>query len=128
MIGDLKKAVEADPSYPQILFFYQGDVESGEAFFRRLWPEARAVSDMSKKFYKAFGLKRGSFSEVLGGQVMACGVRASAKGHTLGAPKGDVMMMPGLFLVENNQQLWAHDFAHVGDHPDWEKVPQFAPA
>ena len=113
--------------YPNILFFYQGDVEQGEAFFKRLWPEARAVSDMPRTFYDAFGIERGGMKEMFGGGVWACGVRAAAKGHAIGAPVGDPWVMPGLFLADKNGRiLWQHDFAHAGDHPDWEAIPRLA--
>ena len=61
---------EADSSYPDILFFYQGSVEEGADFFERYWPEARAVSDLSKKLYHAFGLERGGFRELFGPEVL----------------------------------------------------------
>ncbi|MEM7802803.1 MAG: AhpC/TSA family protein [Chloroflexota bacterium] len=111
--------------YPELIFFFQGDNEQGEAFFRKLWPEARAVSDMPRKFYNAFGIERGGMKEMFGGGVWACGARAAAKGHTIGAPVGDPWVMPGLFLINEDGQIqWQHDFAHAGDHPDWKTLPQ----
>jgi hypothetical protein len=120
----LKKATAADPTYPPILIFFQGDVDEGTAFFRKLWPEARAVSDTDKNFYNAFGIKQGSWLETLGPGVMACGVRAASKGHMNGTPSGDVWLMPGLFLAtEDGRVLWQHKFANIGDHPDFAKLP-----
>jgi len=123
-VDDLKNGVENDPNYPAVLFFYQEDVAQGEGFFGHLWPEARAVSDPTKRFYHAFGLKRGSFKQTLGPQAIACGIRASAKGHFVTKPTADVWQMPGLFIVEGELVLWAHEFDHVGDIPDWAEVPQ----
>lgn len=110
--------------YPQILFVYQGDIDQGEAFFKKLWPEARAVSDSDKRFYTAFGLERGGMREMFGAGVWSCGVRAATKGHSIGAPVGDPWMMPGLFLFDEDRPIWSHDFAHAGDHPDWSTLPQ----
>lgn len=31
--------------------------------------------------------------------------------------------MPGAFLVQGERVLWEHDFAHVGDAPDWNRLP-----
>lgn len=120
------KKVSQTGEYPDIIFFFQGDNDQGEAFFRRLWPEARAVSDMPRKFYTAFDIQRGGLKEMFGAGVWACGVRASTKGHTIGAPVGDPWVMPGLFLIDpvSGQSLWQHDFAHAGDHPDWAKIPE----
>jgi hypothetical protein len=36
--------------------------------------------------------------------------------------------MPGLFWVAADRVLWRHDFAHVGDHPDFEALPRLLPA
>lgn len=120
---DLRQTVERTPDYPAVLFFYQGSIAEGTAFFERLWPEARAVSDTPKYFYNALGLKRGGMRQMFGPDVIACGVRAGAKGHTVGAPVGDPWQMPGLFLVKGDSILWQHDFSHAGDHPDWAKIP-----
>jgi hypothetical protein len=98
--------------------------DEGAAFFSSRWKEARAVSDPEKVFYKGFGLQRGSPLEILGPSVVACSLRAAAKGHGLGVPVGDPLQMPGLFYVADDRILWQHDFAHAGDHPDFEKLPE----
>src|SRR5882672_1377723 len=100
MISDLKKVAAADSTYPTLLFFYQGTVVDGAEFFNSHWPEARAVSDLAKKFYLDFGLEQGTIGQILGPEVIACGLRAAMKGHLVGMPVGDVSMMPGLFLVK----------------------------
>lgn len=113
--------------YPPILFFYQGSIEDGHAFFERLWPEARAVSDLPRTFYNAMQIERGGMREMFGADVWACGIRATLKGQTIGRPVGDPWVMPGLFLVDQHGAiLWQHDFAHAGDHPDWRIIPQMA--
>lgn len=119
-------AVEADSTYPDVLLFYQGSLEDGAAFFRRLWPEARAVSDLPQTFYTAFGIQRGGLKAMFGPEVWACGVRAAAKGHFIGAPVGDPWLMPGLFLADGAQIIWRHDFRHAGDHPDFAAIPRLA--
>lgn len=117
------RTLAADPIYPPLLFFYMGSVAEGETFFAKAWPEARAVSDPSKLFYKAFSLGRGSFRQVFGPEVLACGLRAASKGHIVGKVVGDPWQMPGLFLVQGPNVLWSHDFAHIGDHPDLTALP-----
>jgi hypothetical protein len=127
MVADVRRAKAADASYPPVLFFYQGTVEQGRAFFDGLWPEARAVADPDKRFYDGVELERGSVGQMFGGQVWACGVRAAAKGHFVGAPVGDPWTMPGVFLVEaDGRVLWQHDFAHAGDHPDFARLAEYA--
>lgn len=123
---ELRQVAADVPDYPQILYFYQGSVDDGEAFFQRLWPEARAVSDRSKTFYAAFGLERAGFKEMFGPEVLACGIRAARNGSYGGKPVGDTRLMPGAFLVHGNEVLWAHDYRHIADHPDFAQVAQVA--
>ena len=124
MVSDLRTLTATQAGYPNILFLYMGSVVEGETFFAAAWPEARAVSDPNKTFYGAFGLERGSFGQVFGPGAMACSLRAAGKGHVVGKPVGDPWQMPGLFLVQGPDVLWAHDFAHIGDHPDFTTMPQ----
>ena len=107
-----------------MLFFYQGSVDDGVEFLAKYWPEARAVSDLPLIFYKAFGLQRGGLLQVMGPGAAVCSLRAAAKGHIAGIPIGDPWQMPGLFLVQKERVLWQHDFAHIGDHPDFSKLPE----
>jgi hypothetical protein len=127
MIRDLREIADRHPSYPPILFFYQGTVEDGAAFFRKLWPEARAVSDLARSFYDVFGIQRGGLKEMFGPEVWVCGARAAQKGHFIGAPVGDPWVMPGLFLAQGERILWQHEFRHAGDHPDFLKIADQLP-
>lgn len=110
-----------------MLFFYQGTPDEGEAFFGKLWPGARAVSDIEKTFYNAFGIQRGGMQAMFGPGVWACGVRAVAKGNLIGWKTGDPWVMPGLFLVQGDHILWQHEFRHAGDHPDFLKIAEQVP-
>ena len=42
-VSELRACSEADPAYPQVLFFFMGTPREGRAFMRRYWPTARAV-------------------------------------------------------------------------------------
>lgn len=122
---DVRQASQNNPGFPPILFFYQGDVPDGEAFFHKAWPEARAVADLPTHFYQAFGIEQGGMSQLLSPGVMMCGLRAASKGHFATGPgKADGRMMPGLFLVENGRILWQHHFKHAGDHPNFATLCQ----
>ena len=109
---------------PDILLVYQGSVEDGREFFQRFWPEARAVSDTTKQFYQAFGLERASLKQMFGPEVVACGLRAAAKGSVAGTPVGDTRMMPGAFLVKDSEILWEHNYRHIADHPNFDMIAE----
>lgn len=111
------------PAYPDILFVHQGNVQEGEAFFQRFWPEARAVSDNSKTLFTAFGLVRGGIKELFSPEAFIAGVRATLSGAYGGKPVGDVRLMPGAFLIQGEQIGWQHNYRHIGDHPNFAQIP-----
>ncbi|NOK57422.1 MAG: hypothetical protein GFH27_549309n157 [Chloroflexi bacterium AL-W] len=102
-------------------------MQEGQAFFDKLWPEARAVSDSALHFYRAFGLARGGLREMFGPEVWLRGAEAALKGHSIGTPVGDPWIMPGAFLIYQHTILWQHTFRHAGDHPDWLRLVQYLP-
>jgi hypothetical protein len=123
MVAELRKAAEADPDYPPVLLVHQGTAAEGAAFFATFWPEARAVSDEENVLYPAFGVDRAGFLQIFGPGAAACSLRAAAKGYLPGKTVGDPWLLPGLFLVRGERVLWQHDFAHIGDHPDFARLP-----
>jgi len=128
LVNDLRALSTKQPGYPPILFFYQGTEAEGAAFFGKVWPDARAVADIAKIYYDAFGIERGGIKEMFGPAVWLCGVRAAAKGHFIGWKTGDPWTMPGMFLMQGAHILWQHDFQHAGDHPDLYQIPKLAGA
>lgn len=125
-VKELRRVALENPNYPPIMFFYQGTVEDGEVFFEKFWPEARAVADKHQYFYQAFGLTQGNVTEVLGLEVWVCSIRAAMKGNFMGMPVGDTWMMPGLFLVQDQEIVWQHKYRHVGDHPNFSKITEYS--
>lgn len=105
-----------------MLFFEQTDVEKGRELFDTRWPEARVVSDPQRRFYRGFGIERGSVWNVLGPSVWLGSLRALGKGQRPGAVIGDPLQMPGLILVDQGEILWRHRFRHAGERPDLEAV------
>lgn len=123
MVGELRRTAEANPDYPDVLFFFQGTATEGRAFLRRYWPAARAVADPGLEFYEMLGVRQASLMEALGPKVIASRKRARDGGYEGGARSGDIWRMPGLFAVQGERVLWQHDAAHAADHPDFEAIP-----
>ncbi|MGB6000702.1 MAG: peroxiredoxin-like family protein, partial [Thermoanaerobaculia bacterium] len=94
------------------------EVEEGAEILDQYWPGARAVSDPERQFYRAFGLHRGSFNQLLGPRVVWAAAKSAMKGNAPGRAQGDVRTMPGMFLVRDGEIVWQHEFRFSGDHPD----------
>ena len=119
-------ASEEYEGFPEVLFFHLAGVEEGEEILDHYWPGARAVSDPEKRFYRAFGLHQGSFNQLLGPRVVWAAAKSALKGNAPGRAQGDVRTMPGMFLVENGEIVWQHDFRYSGDYPAMEVVAETA--
>ena len=86
-VTDLRKAADANPDYPQVLFFTQGSPQESRAFLRTYWPTARAVSDPEFEFYEAMGVRRASLIEGIGPKVIfGARKRAQAKRQRMRSP------------------------------------------
>lgn len=82
-------------------------------------PSITCVCDPAKASYAAYGLRQGSFMEVMGPEAIAAGMRATLQGHVQGRTAGDPAMMPGTFAISQDGLIQATHYArHSGDQPD----------
>jgi hypothetical protein len=125
-LSDMRALCEGDSGFPGPLFFYQGTPTEGRMFLRRYWPDLRAIADPTAEFYEAFGIGRGGLLKMLGPAVWSAKSRAVEKGHRNGERVGDIWRMPGMYLARGNEVLWAHEYRHAADHPDYGFVRDFA--
>ena len=121
-VAEVRRRAEADPSFPPVIFFYEGTPDDGRAFFEHFYPSARAVADAPRTFYADFGVARGGLGQLLNPAVVACGIRATLHGHRQKGVTGDPFQMPGTFLVSGSRILWRHLARHAGDGPDLDEV------
>jgi len=125
-LADMRSVSQADARFPRPLFFFQGSPTEGRAFLRRYWPELRAVADPRAEFYEGFGVQRGGLIKMLGPAIWSAKSRAEAKGHRNGERMGDIWRMPGVFMTRGSTILWAHEYRHAADHPDYQLICELA--
>ena len=106
------------PGYPAPLFIHRASVEDGESFFATRFKTARAISDKDGFLFDAFGLNRGTLTQLLGPRAIWRAFGSMLKGHFVGKPTGNETQMPGAFLVHQRKVLWEHRARHAGDQPD----------
>lgn len=95
-----------------------GKPEGAAAFCRQNRLPFTCLSDPGRGSYRAYGLRRGSFNDVMGPGPILAGVRAAAKGHFVGRPVDDVYQLGGLFLVGSDGRIrYSHYPRHSGDNP-----------
>lgn len=124
-VRDVRAASQRDPDYPDVLFFFQENLEEGQAFFNTHWPRARAVSDPDQFFYKEFGIPAAGILDVVGPRALLSSIRATLKGNLNSWPRGNIWQMPGFFVVLGDQVVWSHDYSHAGDAPPLRRISRF---
>ena len=119
LVKDVRALSESDASFPRVLFFFRATATEGEKFFAQYWPEARAVADERGYYYDAFAVSRGNLASVMiNPRIWFRGIEALMKKNTVGIPRGDTLVLPGFFLVENGSIISTHRSRHSADHPD----------
>ncbi|TGL63803.1 SelL-related redox protein [Leptospira sarikeiensis] len=126
-VEDLRLFSSEMAALPPILFVYPDTLRKGEDFFSRFWPEAKVVADPSAVLYGMANVQEGNLLELAGPEVWVSAVRALAKGNFYGVQGRHLLRMPGVFLVLKDRILWEHQYRHIGDEPDWSKLPGCTP-
>lgn len=75
--------------------------------------------DVQCDFYRSFGLKRGTASQLFGPRLWSRAISAISRGHTVGRLAGDGFRMPGVFFLHRGE-IWG-SFRHqtAADRPDY---------
>lgn len=105
------------------ILVHMGDEEDTFALFAKygLSPLSR-IACPTRMLYKAFGLSRGKTGEFLcADTVKRCG-EALLGGHSIGKVQGDILQMPGAFLVHKGRVLNSFRHKHPGDRPDYLRL------
>lgn len=107
----------------RIVLVHMASEEDAFTLFARfgLAPLSR-VASCDRDLYKVFGLSRARTGEFLcPDTVLRCG-QALLSGHSVGKIQGDLLQMPGVYLVDNGQILNAFRHRHPGDRPDYLRL------
>ncbi len=100
-----------------------GSVEQTAAFKERFDVPFPMIADPEKQLFEAFRLKQASAGSLLSAKMVFRGVTAMAKGHGIGVPKGDVLQLPGVFIIDTDGRiLFSHHASGPADHPPPEKL------
>jgi peroxiredoxin len=108
----------------QIVLVHMGSVKQGHAFFAQYGlDDLPQVSDPGRQLYQAFDLDHGTVGQLLGPRVWWRGFKAGIlRGHGVGKWQGDVLQMPGTFLVYRGQIVKAFRHKTAADRPDYAEM------
>lgn len=112
----------------RIVFVHMApEKELAEKFFRkyRLFPIDH-ISDPEKRFYRAFGLSRGTPAQLFGLMNWIRGVQAGIiEGHggaIQNEEMGDGFQMPGVFVLYRGEIKNTFIHQHAWDRPNYEAI------
>ena len=78
------------------------------------------ISDPQCELYREFGLQRGTHRQVAGPKVWWRGLVATIfKRHGVGRIIGDVLQMPGAFVVHDGEIIRSFEYKTSADRPDY---------
>ncbi len=119
-----KKRKEIEGSGTKIIFVHMTDKDTADQYFTRFNLEgATHISDPECKYYQAFGLSKGTFSQLFGLATWIRGFDAGVmQGHGIGAQIGDGFQMPGVFAIREG--VIKSSFIHKlsSDRPDYYQL------
>lgn len=96
-----------------------GAPDDAAAFCAARAPGILCLSDPARDSFRAYGLGRAGGAELLHPEVMVEGMRAAVEGHLPGIPAGDVLQMPGTFVIDTDGRVrLAYYSRTISDHPD----------
>jgi peroxiredoxin len=74
-------------------------------FLQRLGLAFPMIADPQRELYRMFHLTRMSPLRAADPRVLLKGFSALARGHGIGTPKGDVLQLPGVFVIGKNGRI-----------------------
>jgi peroxiredoxin len=102
----------------QVVLAGLGMAEQAENFRAEFDLSFPIICDPQKDLYGQFGLGRGGVFSLASPAVLLRGMRAMSRGYTPGIPRGDVMQMPGVFLIDTEGNIrYSYFSKDISDHP-----------
>lgn len=103
-----------------VLVHMSSEATASRFFSRYGLEDVQRISDPERTLYRAFGLPRGRFGDVLGPKVWWRGFQAGVLGgHGVGRLMGDGFQMPGVFLLFHGEILRSYRHQSAADRPDY---------
>jgi peroxiredoxin len=107
----------------KIVLVHMSDYATATSYFKKFnIQDLEQVSDEDCKYYAAFGLVKGSFSQLFGLKTLIRGFEIAATKQMLpGLIRiGDGLQMPGIFLIKDGTIIDSFIHLNVADKPNYD--------
>lgn len=121
-ISRLREEIESTGT--KIVLVHMGDRAGMQQLIERNHlADVERICDADQRLYRAFGLKKGTWRQLMGLKVWIRGLWAGlVKGHGLSLPKADSTQMPGVFMVDRGMLVHAYRHRSAADRPCYTSV------
>jgi peroxiredoxin len=108
----------------ELVFVHMAENDMAEEYFKKFnLSGVQHISDVSCRYYAAFGLVKGSLTQLFGLQSWIRGFTALPKyGSDTGRQLGDSFQMPGAFMIFEGELRDSYIHKHASDRPDYLKL------
>jgi len=113
----------------QIVAVGQGEAKHAQRYCGNLAPSIVCLTDTATDPYHTYGLRQATMREGAANSIaiLKASLQAAARGHFQGKPTGDVLMLPGTFIVDKDGRIrYTYYSKHAGDHPTFEDLIRVA--
>ena len=106
----------------EILAMTMGTPQQAAQFRTRLKTDLTLLADPRRAAYQAYGLRQGTWQQVVGPRVWFSLLRAVFRGG-VGRPVGDVWQMPGTLVIDRQGIVrYAHYPGNQAERPSGEEL------
>jgi len=117
----IAKVKEEQKNFPEdivVVFVHQGPRRLMRELLNKIGdPNALDVEDKDKDLYRAFAVKRGNFFSLFGWKTIQRYFQVVFK-YGMGMPHGDIVQLPGVFLIHHNTILKGNPIEYSGQTID----------
>ena len=108
----------------ELIFVHMAETKVADEYFRKFnLAGVKHISDPICHFYAAFGLVKGSFTQLFGLQSWFRGFSLQSKyGAEMGKHLGDSFQMPGAFSIFEGEIRGSYIHKSASDKPDYNKL------
>jgi len=106
----------------QIAFVHMGQKEPIELLEKYRLTDVHLFRDPSCSLYDAFGLKMGGFGQLFGPNVWWRAFLAFFQGHRTGRADGNMLRLPGVFLIQDGEVVRSYRHGSAADRPDYVQL------
>jgi peroxiredoxin len=124
-IDDLSRLrLRLDALNIELVLVHMAENKIAESYFHKFKLDSvNHVSDSNCRFYTAFGLIKGNFTQIFGFQSWIRGFTVQAKyGAEVGKQLGDNFQMPGAFIIFEGKILSSFVHKNTSDRPEYEEM------